>query len=97
MRAQRGILLKFPLLTSLYFLSADFEERVFKEPVGAAGIPFARGASRCKATELVLPSLAGRGSGACASNQRADEATWHKRPSVGREVLRFPSYSLIAV
>ena len=97
MRAQRGILLKFPLLTRLYFLSADFEERFFKEPAGAAGIPFARGASPCKATELVLPYLAGRGNGACASNQRADIATWHKRPSVGREVLCFPSYSLIAV
>ncbi len=59
MRAQRGILLKFPLLTRLYFLSADFEERFFKEPAGAAGIPFARGASPCKATELVLrPSRA---------------------------------------
>jgi hypothetical protein len=34
----------------------------YTEPAEAAGIPFARGESRCKATELVLPSLADHGS-----------------------------------
>jgi len=52
----------------------------YKEPAKAAGIPFARGASRCKAMELVLPSLTDRGCGACASNERADGATCRKRP-----------------
>ena len=47
----------------------------YTELTEAAGIPFARGASRCKVTELVLPSLAGRGSGACASEERAGGAT----------------------
>ena len=78
-RAQRGILLnslRLQVCISLMQICGAH----YKEPAKAAGIPFARGASRCKAMELVLPSLTDRGCGACASNERADGATCRKRP-----------------